>query len=113
MSAGYSPYFAALGFPTDARALTSAAMSTNPHPVESTRARWISSALRNTVKRAAQPVLVRGERWVSRRIVETVREELAETREELRADLATLVELTVELERIAERLEANDAPEQT
>jgi hypothetical protein len=46
------------------------------------------------------------ERWLARRIVDTVQQELLETREELTADLATLVELTAELERIASRLEA-------
>src|SRR5947209_6502448 len=60
-------------------------------------------------ERAAEPSLARVERWMARRIVETVRQELAETREELSADLATLVELTVELERIAARLEATGA----
>jgi hypothetical protein len=69
----------------------------------------ISARLRRGVKRVADPAITRVEGWLSRRLVETVRQELGETREELRADLATLVELTVELERIAARLEAIDA----
>ena len=85
-------------------------MSTNHRAVASTAHRGgMSAYVRRGAKRAAEPVLARVERWMARRIVETVRQELAETREELSADLATLVELTVELERIAARLEATGA----
>jgi hypothetical protein len=94
------------GFLVDPTDGTFPAMSTNHRSVASTARGGMSAHVRKRVKRAAEPVLVRVERWMARRIVETVRQELAETREELSADLATLVELTVELERIAGRLEA-------
>jgi hypothetical protein len=56
--------------------------------------------------RAAGPVVRPFERWIERRLTAVIGRELAETREELRADLATLVELTIELQRIAGELEA-------
>ena len=97
------------GFLVDPTDGTFLVMSTNHRSVASTARTGMSAHVRKRVKRAAEPVLVRVERWMARRIVETVRQELAETREELSADLATLVELTVELERIAARLEATGA----
>jgi hypothetical protein len=84
-------------------------MSTNEQPVASARSNGIKARLRNRLKRSAEPSLELLEARLARRIIDTVRQELAETREELHADLATLVELTVELERIASRLEASGA----
>jgi hypothetical protein len=84
-------------------------MSTNEQPAASTRSNGIKARLRNRLKRSAEPSLELLEARLARRIMDTVRQELAETREELHADLATLVELTAELERIASRLEASGA----
>ncbi len=48
-------------------------------------------------------------RWLDGHVKEVVNRELADTRAQLHADVATLVELTIELQRIASRLEAAGA----
>lgn len=65
----------------------------------------LEGRVRTTVKRIAEPYVARVEQWLARRVLTTVRDELATTREEIRADLETLVELTTELERVVARLD--------
>ena len=87
------------------RSVTSAAVPTNNG---SNRERSAPAARR--VRRVAARAAARAgrpfERWFERRVGAVLERELAETRAELHTDLATLVELTIELQRIAASLEA-------
>ena len=64
------------------------------------------SALKRTAKRAVAPFERRIEIAVARAVESAMQRESDALRESLRADIATLVELTYELQRVAERLEA-------
>ncbi len=61
--------------------------------------------LRGAAKRAIAPLERRVEIAVTRAVETTIRREIAELRDAVRADIATLVELTYELERLAHRVD--------
>jgi Mg2+ and Co2+ transporter CorA len=61
--------------------------------------------VRGVVKRAIAPLERRIEVAVTRAVETSMQHEIAALRESIRADLATLVELTYELERLARRIE--------
>ncbi len=63
-------------------------------------------ALKGAAKRAIAPFERRLEIAVTRAVETAMRKEAEALRESLRADVATLVELTYELQRVADRLEA-------
>lgn len=63
-------------------------------------------AFKRAAKRAIAPFERRIEIAVARAVESAVQRESAALHESLRADIATLVELTYELQRVAERLEA-------
>jgi hypothetical protein len=62
--------------------------------------------LKRAAKRAVAPFERRMEIAVTRAVETAMRKESEALREALRADVATLVELTYELQRVADRLEA-------
>jgi hypothetical protein len=65
-----------------------------------------SGAFKGAAKRAIAPFERRLEIAVTRAVEIAMRKEAESLRESLRADVATLVELTYELQRVADRLEA-------
>ncbi len=65
-----------------------------------------SRSLRGAAKRAIAPFERRIEIAVTRAVEASLHREIAELQHALRADLATLVELTYELERLAGRIDA-------
>jgi hypothetical protein len=79
-------------------AVDSAGESTSESTSESRR-------LRSVAKRAVAPFERRIEIAVTRAVEASVRREITELQAALRADIATLLELTYELERVARRIE--------
>jgi len=61
--------------------------------------------LRGAAKRAIAPFERRVEIAVTRAVETTLRREITELQASVRADIATLVELTYELERLARRID--------
>ncbi|HEY1738867.1 MAG TPA: hypothetical protein VGI86_09170 [Acidimicrobiia bacterium] len=62
-------------------------------------------SVRGTAKRALAPLERRIEIAVTRAVEATIRREIAELQAAMRADIATLVELTYELEHLAGRID--------